>query len=545
MTATTAVGSATTSDRVGPSRRVSEVRLAGAVARIEGGRLAGVALLPCVAAYLITRPPGTGVYELRLFSIQSGFGFLLPAAVMLVASHRAVTRDQRTGAMDLFDATPAPPRVRTAGHLLAVTVPTAMAVVTVAVSALLATRAETTGRLVPAELVVGPLLVAGAGCLGVLVARTWPQRMAPYLACVAVAAAEVSLHTPRHAGSGFRWLAFWVEGTFWWLLPRPATAHLVYLAGLVAMAATGALLRHGATRRLLAAGVVSVAVVAGAATAQMRQPSAHWERANAMFAAPDTIERCTQRDGIEYCTFDGHERLVGHWDRAIGAVRAALPDDAAILPLTVNQRVSPLDLQHAGDAARHLPHVPDFPREPRLAAPPEGEIHTDVEWGWSTTQLLGLALRVAATAVDLPVAPRPDDGTICSAAGQARAVVALWATAHATPNARKELASLVAAVDGSRRGAPDRAFVLTEKLWEQAPVPYGGFALSTADARLALAMAEAPGAAEIVSQHWADLLRPSATTADLAAATGLTPVPVGPSRTLQGPDGIRIAGECS
>ncbi len=268
------------------------------------------------------------------------------------------------------------------------------------------TQKVTVGSFVPSELAVGPLLVAGAGCLGVLLGRMWPQRFTPYLACVAIAAMELGVNTPWLGGSGARWLAFWVEGSLWWLLPRHSTAHLFYLLGLITMAAVGALLRHGLTRRLVTVAVASIAVTAGAAVAQMRQPQAHWQQANAMFTDPASQQRCFERDGVRYCTFAEFTDLGDHFAAMVGSVRAVVPERAWPTRLEVTQRVTALDFQYVGPAAKHLPHLPDMPRT-RIRQPDDGAIHPGLEFGWSSVQEPGFGAQVASAAIGLPSSPTP------------------------------------------------------------------------------------------------------------------------------------------
>lgn len=213
-----------------PGRAPSEWRVARVIGRAEATRLLKVTLVPAALGVAMSIGTGSDAVDMRAASINSAFNVLLLAAVTLVASHRAVTRGHRDGADELYAAMSAPARARTVGHLLAVLAPVALGVVATAASVVaLVAGATTIGDLVLAELAVGPVLVAGAGCLGVLLARVWPQPFTPFVACVAIIVVEFGMNTPELARSGARWLAFWVEGSLWWLLPRHAGAHLVYL----------------------------------------------------------------------------------------------------------------------------------------------------------------------------------------------------------------------------------------------------------------------------------------------------------------------------
>lgn len=504
-----------------PSAR--EWRVAVALARREAIRLARASLVPLALAVLMNLPTNrSDVTDLRSASYNAAFTFLLLAAVVLVVSHRAVTRSRRHGSEEMLTATPAPPRARTAGHLLAVLAPTALAAVVAAWLGWDVTASGTTvGDVVPVELAVGPVLVAGAGCLGVLLARMWPQAFTPYVACVVIAAFELGVNTPRLAGSGARWLAFWVEGSLWWALPRHSTTHLVYLLGLVAMASLGALLRHGSTRRLVALAVAAVVVTTGAAAAQMRQPQSVWRRANAMFADPSSVQTCAERDGVRYCAFDFAVDLVDHFEEMVNGVRAVVPAPAWPQDLTVTQRVTALDFEYVGDSARWLPHLPDMPRD-RIRQPDDGEIHPAVDFGWSSGQEIGFGVEVAASAIGLPIVPDPGDGSVCLAAGQSRAVVALWAGAHASDDADDGLERLVARAEAAvaSAGADEAAVVL--------PIAevdvYGGFAVSLADARLALRLLDRDDAAARVAERWDELTDARTSSSQLADVLGVDDV---------------------
>ena len=519
----------TTEDLAVPAERpaASEWQVAEAIARQEAIRLARASIVPLVVLVLLASDRAD-IVDLQAASFNSAFAYLLLAATTLVVSHRAVTRSRRDGSEELLNTTPAPPRARTAGHLLAVLAPTAISAVAGLVLAWYMTQTTTVGSFVPAELAVGPLLVAGAGCLGVLLARMWPQRFTPYLACVAIAALELGVNNPWLGGSGARWLAFWVEGSLWWLLPRHSTAHLFYLLGLTAMAAVGALLRHGLTRRLVTVAVASIAVTAGAAAAQMRQPQAHWQQANAMFADPASQQRCFERDGVRYCTFEEFTDLGDRFAAMVGSVRGVVPERAWPSRLEVTQRVTALDFQYVGPLADHLPHLPDMPRS-RIRQPDDGAIHPGLEFGWSWVQEPGFGVQVASAAIGLPLVPDPKDGSVCVAAGQARAVLALWAGAHATDDAPAGLRWLIDQAERERAWPPGRSEHDAVLPIAEVDV-YGGFAVSIADIRLALRMLKVDNAVARVAERWELLTDPATTSLQLANALGVEPPATGPPR---------------
>ncbi len=531
-----------------PPPAPSEWRVARAVGRVEARHLLTVALVPAALGALMSVGYGGDVVDLRSASFNAAFNLLLLAAVTLVASHRAVTRARRDGSEELLGATPAPARARTAGHLLAVLAPTTVgAAVTGFSLAALVRQTATVGDPVLSELAVGPVLVAGAGCLGVLLARLWPQPFTPYLACFVIAVAELGVNTPVFAGSGLRWLVFWVEGTLWWLLPRHSAAHFVYLLGLVAMAAVGALVRHGLTRRLVGAGAVAVVVTVVAAGVQMRQPQEHWRAANAMFAGPESVQTCWDREGVRYCAFPRFRDVIEHVEGLVASVRAVTPEEAWPSPLAVTQRVTALDLEYAGPAADALSHVVDMPRG-RVRQPDDGELHPALEFGWSTVQELGFGVQLGAKTVGLPVVPDPRTGEVCLAANQARAVVALWIGGHASDDAGDGLAWLVerASESAATRGRP-----LHDAVLPIAEVDvYGGFVVSLDDARLALELLrrDSTDVAARLAEHWDVVSRPTTTSAELAELAAV-PVPAGgaaraPFVAHMEPDLVRLGAPC-
>jgi len=191
-----------------------------------------------------------------------------------------------------------------------------------------------------------------------------------------------------------------------------------------------------------------------------------------------------------------------------------VPPDGWPDRLVVTQRVTALDFEYVGDSARWLPHLPDMPRQ-RIRLPDDGAIHPALEFGWSPVQETGFGVQVAASATGLPLVPDGRDGTVCDAAGQARAVIAMWAGAHATDDADEGLERLVdeAASISQSVGRAEGEAVL--------PIAendvYGGFTVSLADARLALRLLERD-VADRIAQRWAFLTDPVTTTSQLADA---------------------------
>lgn len=519
MTATDTARPAEPSLDLDPPPRAGEWQTALAVGRVEGVRLARALVVPsALALFMAVGRRNATFIDLRSHSYNFAFEFLLSAAVALVISHRAVTRPRREGAEELLTPLPAPPRAVTIGHLLAVGSGFGLAVLVAVVGMVVVFRApHLVGDPVWTEIAVGPVLVAGAGCLGVFLGRMWPQVFVPYVACLVIAIFE--LNVASRAGSGSRWLAFWVEGSLWWAVLRHSGLHLVYLLGLVSMAVVGALVRHGMTRKLAVAGTVAIAVTAVAAGLQMRQPADEWQERNAMFAAPASVQSCEVRRGVRYCTFDGFRDMRGYFAERVERVRAAVPSEQWPAGLAVTQRVTALDLQYVGNPP---PHLPDTPLG-RVRQPDDGEIHPGIEFGWSPVQDLGLGTQVAAKAVALPVVPDPKDGAVCDASGQARAVLALWLGSQAEDEPGKGLRWLVERAEelvGTTGAAPAAVVAIAEQ------DVFGGFVVSLEDARLVLRLLERSRSevASVVASQWDTLVDPS-TPRDAFAAVLALPAP--------------------
>ena len=509
-------------------------RVAAAVARVEGPRLLRSPLvLVGFALNLAMTFGGPWVSNLRTDSADSGFVFLLGAAGTLIASNLATLRGRRHGTEELFGADPAPPGARTGGHLLAVAWPTALAValLPVTVGAAVVLR-DAFGRPDLADLAVGPLLVAGAGALGVLLARWAPSALAGPVACVGIAALELYLTSPAVLDDGLRWMAFWQgAGDIDLLPPRPSGWHVVYLVGLVAMAWVGALLRHGWRRPLVVAGATALAVVAGSTRMQAGTVTDEaWAARNRLLADPVATQVCQDGEAARYCYYPGYGPLVDRWSVVVEGVRRRVPEAAWPGATEVRQKFatqvySPYDELHPV-----LPALPPWD----APDPDDGRLRPGTGWTTDGTADLSLGLAVASRAVGLPVvAPAPS--AVCDASGQGRAVVALWLAARSTPDAAgalRKLAEAPPAVGGGVVVVPAEAV--------QAAVGWG-----REDLGYALALLERP-ADEVqaaLARDWAQLTDPATTSTGVADTLGLSPAAVGrPADDL--PPDVRVEGRC-
>ena len=485
--------------------------------------------------------PGIGfwnpkiVFDLRITATSIAFMFLPLAAAVLIASDLAALRSRRHGAEQLFASLPAAEPARTGGHLLAVTAAAlAAAGLVVFLVAGEAMLAVTIGTPDPAERAVGPLLVAGAGVLGVMLARWAPTPAAAPVACVAIALFQGSTTDTALLTGGWRTLAFWTypgDLPFELLPDRRPGWHALYLAGLVAMAAVGALLAHGLRRPLVVAGALAVSVVVAAAWIQTRPPSAAgWAAANALLEQPADHQVCENRGGTTYCAYPAYRSLVGPWDRAVGGVRRAVPTGRWPADLAVTQRATSADRRWVADdvLARVLPALPAR----NAPLPDDGHLHPAMAWGTERTDDLALALAAASRAVGLPLVPDPA-GASCDASGQGRAVVALWLAGQATGRAGDALRTL-ASDQGVANAGPTRYLVVLQH--DTAPgVAWGGAEVEHA---LELLRRPAGEVGNVLAGDWEGLAGAGTPTAEIASRLGLAPVADG----RPGPDVHEEAG---
>ncbi|MGI8806499.1 MAG: hypothetical protein ACR2KK_01335 [Acidimicrobiales bacterium] len=515
----------------GPRAEAPSGRVALALARIEGRRLLrSPALLVGVGLAALQTGPG-GLWpeaaNLRLRAMDGAFLVLPLAAATLIASFLAALRARRSGAEEVFSATPAPPRARTAAHLLAPLPVAAVGVMLVATALLAAWRLRHGfGRPDLAEVAVGPTLVLGAGALGVLLARWTRSTLAAIVACLGIAALELTVAALPQTNP-FRRLAFWygygdmpAE-----LLPdRLARWHLAYLAGLVAMAAVGALARHGLRRRLVVAGLVAIALVATSAWFQARPiPASLWASRNAVLLRPHEFQECEERHGIRYCAYPSYRPLIDLWAAPIAGVHRAVPSGRWPV-VEVSQRVAGNDRQWVSsrDVERKLPALP--PKGARTVD--DGHLHPPVLWDTTGRAELGLALLASSRAVGLPLG-NPDPDARCDASGQARAVVALWLAGQATPATGRTLRQIAkdAVVDIGGH---------TILVIPDFGTP-GGVAFGATEMALALELLGRPSdeVAAMVDAAWAELTDRGTPVATAVSRLGLAdpgPTPLGPGR---------------
>jgi len=170
-----------------------------------------------------------------------------PGMLLILSANLVASRDHRAGSTELLAGAPVPPLRRTAAQLLA-GVPVALLGLAAVLVVHLAQLAL--GRYVvapdPGQILQGPIALAGAVCLGTLVARWSTARVAILLVVVTMVMLNVLLNsttTGGYFGPMFNWAAYGVTNGAWaGLYDGSPLWRLGYLLGLVGLAALGALL---------------------------------------------------------------------------------------------------------------------------------------------------------------------------------------------------------------------------------------------------------------------------------------------------------------
>lgn len=468
---------------------------------------------------------------------------LVPLAwLTIVAVNLIALRPRRTGADELFAALPTPQPVRSTALLTAAIGPvTVAAAITAAWVGVVATREEVRGSPAWLEIAVGPLIVAGAVTVGVAVARWLPSAIFGVLAAFAtmlIQARFLDVTTwpwDRAEGDPFRFLGFMAEATGAGtaaLEVRPAGWHLLYLVGLVVVMAGVGLVRDGLRPPIASVLVVALFVVAGTGWIQTRPLSAARQAQMVSYLTePAAHQQCEETAGARYCAYPGFTDVIDGWRERVEATLGVLPPVAVAGrgALEVTQR--PAIIVGNGDCSPN-PYEESLPPSvaPRVSPatlwPADGNVHPGFQaesFPCSDENVHGffLAVQVGAWAVGLPPAPHGRDER-CTATGQARAAVALWAAAAGTPEGGRLLravlddgvtgdGSLITFGDGGVNGGG----------WDSPPM--WGVDYAATDALVALALLSRPPAevSRILAEDWAHWTDPATTSLALADATAV------------------------
>lgn len=473
-----------------------------------------------------------------------GFAMLpLAGATMLVANWAAL-RGRRHGMEGLYDSLPMAPGRRTAAHLLSVTAPVGLAVLTVVADLVFLTLLGGVGTPNPFELATGPAIVALAGVLGVLLAR-----LAPWIgvASVTAVAFAASWYFPyllfRITGQVRIWGSFWLFPWFGapggagdWTDAFAGAWHLAYVGGLIAVTACLALARPRPKIKTILAAALALALTVTGAMAQVPSPTAtrQLEDARVATGAPGT-QVCITRQQARYCAWPANLPWIDRWERPVAGVLARLPATEHGRVLRVRQmELGP----HALCWIR--PACPEPIRAEIKRAFADGDVNPNSSWPRSSGQgraELALAASAGAWAVGLPTAPPPESEilTICMPR-EARVVVALWLAAQSTPQAGAGLRLRTLGPEGTISRPPSRLTLGGNAITPQWPWREAAHAVALLD--------RAPGeVAARLHRDWARWTGPGTPTAELAEAFGLQPLPAPGQAAGESAAGSEIDGQ--
>lgn len=495
---------------------------------------------------------------------------LLPATGgALLAAQLAAGRSRRDGMEHLYRTYPASAATRSGAHLLSVAGPLILAVVFIVAAVAWVAAQPAIGQPRWWVLAAGLLLVALGGVLGTALGSWLRHPMTGILVALALGLIEIDLvltySNPIHLAGGIEWLFPWVDtaGVLTALpgltVPYPPPAHLAELAGLIALAGVAALWPVAASRRAVATiAVAALAITGWSGWDQVQGVSTKTQAAMAsQVILPGSVQRCQLIDGVRYCYYPAFAPLARQWADAVDGVLARVPG-AARTALTVRQvwdgnffvppLLAPTGLTSNGGGApsKLATTVSNFQgalsKDPRLiigsSMPP---VYTDANWGTGSTlgaAQLALAISAAEWATGLPTTGRavsynyaiPGGGSTsgtavlaCVPVGQARAAIAAWLAAGATPAARSAFVSSAApgAVVSTQVG---RDWVATVQLAGSGPSV--GLNATVQAVALARRMLRLPArqVESVLARRWESWLRPAATTAELASALAV-PLP--------------------
>lgn len=493
--------------------------------------IVGVILTPLILVLAATESENTWR------SVSAGIALaLVPLGWMtIIATNLVALRPKRTGTEELFAALPAPQPTRSSALLATLIAPVAVAaVLAIGCLAFVGTRDELRGSFAWGDSAAGLLIVAGSVCVGVAVARWLPNAGFGLLAVVAtivIQARFLDVTTwpwDRSEGDPLRFLAFIAEPTDVrdrFLEVRPSGWHLAYLGGLVVVMAGVALAREGIRRPVAVVLSAGVLVAAGAGWMQTRPLSPGREDAMVSYLTDPGIHQiCETSAGVRYCAYPDFAADVTEWRTRVDATLKLLPTGAVANrdPLQVIQRPAIIASNENCSAQAFeygLPPGVAARLSPAELWPADNHVHPPFDeesFPCSGRDVHGffLAVQTAAWATGLPPAPH-DDNQRCTAGGQARAALALWAGAAASPDGARTLRDATA--DASNGGAT----MITFAEWDDPPM--WGVVYAVADAETALAMLDLP-VAEVratLDRDWNRWTNAETSTSTLARELGI------------------------
>lgn len=452
---------------------------------------------------------------------------LVPLAwATMIATNLTALRGRRDGTDELYGSAPSSPTARTLAHLLSGWVAVAGgAVVLLGWLALEWQRGGAIGSPNVAQLMVGPLVVAGAAAVGVLSARWAPHPLVGVLLVPATIVVQGMLGSS--GSSPFRWMTFVPDSRLedGHPFPGPVDWHVLYIVGTVVIAGVLAVARHGLRRRVVLCLAGAVAFTGVAAIAQTRPLSDTEARRQAALLTHPELE-CETRAGVRYCAPEDFRVRFDQWEGPVQAVLARVPAQVRSRGLVVSMR----DLNFVSNPdcvpTPRLQLLPEQVRahvDPELVWPADGAVHPDKEWPWDQEcsfrgDAVPLTVQVGAWAVGLPPA-QASTSSPCVASGQARSVVALWLAGQSTPGGAAAL------VEIGRASGPGP----NVDFGESANWPSWGVAYAMSDLTVALSLLDRPAdeVSRVVLDHWDRVVDPATSAGELAVLAGLPPTTAG------------------
>jgi len=258
---------------------------------------------------------------------------------------------------------------------------------------------------------------------------------------------------------------------------------------------------------------------------QTRPPSTARENAMVAYLTDPAVQQtCEEATGVLYCAYPGFAADMPEWRERVDATLAVLPAVAVDVrsPLSVTQRAPTIV---GSDDCTPAPFEWTLP--PGVAArlspaalwPADGHVHpgfAEESFPCSDRDVNGffLAVQTGAWAVGLPPAPHGRNKR-CTASGQARAAVALWAGAAASPDGARTLR------DVANEGSTGDGALIAFAGWDAPPM--WGVDYAVADAEIALAMLElpAPEVHAALDRDWARWADPRTPSSALAHELGV------------------------
>ncbi|HUP71431.1 MAG TPA: hypothetical protein VM282_00135 [Acidimicrobiales bacterium] len=525
-----------------PSPRQSVLQLARVEAfrlHVHPGTIIGLALMLSLGPLAIFTSEridlGTAESDQLLVCVLFAWG-------ALVASACAVLRSRRHHTDELFATLPMTIESRTAAHLLATaSLMIAGAIVTALVFIVSATSGFGTPRW--SIVALGPVLIVGAAVLGVAVARWVPLVGAAFAACLATIIVQANFH---QQSPQWRWLHFLVYADvadqYRELEIRHDEWHLVFVVASIGVPVAVALLRSGWTRRVATVFGASALVLVVSGVAQLRAPGSEGvASAAARLERPVDVQSCATRGAVTVCVWPRLDHVRPALLDVAARVVAAAPPAAVANGITVAMKPY-IDVRTVIDpaVARAVDPSIVFGRDQVVAAD-YGELRED-------DAAIALAYRTAVTIVGLPdtvwwadagsgstawttqLLARNDTGeriaiasplTTCSAAGEARGVVAGWLTRQASLATRRAGSVATQRALGDWVDLNDHYENFTYRIPD--PTPTHGTMLLAADWLAAAWLSENVDTADVqrvLAANWPLLMDPATPSARLFALGG-------------------------